>query len=285
MSENPPITQHPNSEEQSSFAIRAYKGIEVGLGQADPTAAIAAKLEAQYPSHLVLVQAGKFLHGFDRSAYALSTLKKYKLKLVGTAADPHLRVGFPAGNFKRRLWPIVDEFGIPYVVALGTQASGHTVYVSAQPNSNADVLAAVSPDIVQQTIADLRQRGELNQAAVRDMLANGDQGFQLKARATELDTQLLQDIVKMPRDLRCTYGENLRACTARITRGAMAYGLEENKPALLRSLSADVDLLKHYIAQAPRLSALKFAFEHRAGLAVELGRLVGGLIKRQQVQP
>lgn len=96
------------------LAIRSYRGIELGLGQTDPGAAIAARLEAEHPGHLILVQADKFLHGYDRSAYVLATLKDYKLKLVGTAEALHLRVGFPAGNFKRRLWSMVAEFGIPY---------------------------------------------------------------------------------------------------------------------------------------------------------------------------
>lgn len=281
------MSNAPTNDELQQFSIRAFRGIEVGLGQADPTAEIARKLEAQHPHHLILVQAGKFLHGFDRTAYALATLKKYQLKLVGTAADPHIRVGFPAGNFKRRLWPMVAEFGIPYAVALGTQASGHTVYVSGQGDGNAPVLAAVSDQVIQEVIADLRQRGELNKAAAQQLLTNPDTaGFKLKSHAQDLDNQLLFDIVKMPRDLRCTYGENLRQCMARIMRAVFAFGLEENKPALLRSLSADVDLLKHYLTQAPRLSQLKgFAFEHRAGLAVELGRLVGGLIRAQQVKP
>lgn len=56
--------QHPTAAERSQFALRSFKGIEVGLGQADPGAAIAAKLAAQYPGHLVLVQAGTFLHGY-----------------------------------------------------------------------------------------------------------------------------------------------------------------------------------------------------------------------------
>lgn len=281
------MSDAPTSDEQQQFSIRAFRGIEAGLGQADPTAEIARKLEAQHPHHLILVQAGKFLHGFDRTAYALATLKKYQLKLVGTAIDPHIRVGFPAGNFKRRLWSMVAEFGIPYAVALGTQASGHTVYVSGQSNDNAPVLAAVSEQVIQEVIADLRQRGELNKAAAQQLLTNPDTaGFKLKSQAQDLDTQLLFDIVKMPRDLRCTYGENLRSCMGRIMFAVFAFGLEGNKPALLRTLSADVDLLKHYLTQAPRLSQLKgFAFEHRAGLAVELGRLVGGLIRAQQGQP
>ncbi len=275
--------QTPTTEEQTELAIRSYRGIELGLGQADPVAAISAKLEKAYPGHLILVQAGKFLHGYDRSAYALATLKRYQLKLVGTAEAPHLRVGFPAGNFKRRLWSIVADFGIPYAVALGTQATGHTIYVSSQPAGNAQILDTVSPQIVAQVIEDLRQRNEINKAAAKELLTHPDTAsFQLKSKAQALDTQLLQDIIKMPRELRATYGENLRTCMASIIRNVMAYGLEENKPALLRALSADTDCLKHYIAQAPQLSRLKLAFEHRAGLAVELGRLVGGLIRTQR---
>lgn len=281
------MSEAPTREEQTEFSIRAFRGVEVGLGQADPTAAIAAKLEAKYPGHLVLVQAGKFLHGFDRTAYALNVLKQYKMKLVGTAEEPRLRVGFPVGNFKRRLWSMVADFGIPYVVALGTQADGHTVYVSEQPAGNVSVLDSVSDRVVHEVITDLKQRGELNKAAAKQLLATPDtSGFMLKSQAQDLDTQILQDIIKLPRDLRCTYGENLRACMARIIRAIFSFGLEENKPALLRGLSADVDCLKHYLTQAPRLNLHKsFSFEHRVGLAVELGKLVGGLIKSHQVQP
>lgn len=278
------MSEAPTTDEITQFSIRAFKGLDVGLGQADPTAEIARKLEGQYPGHLILVQAGKFLHGFDRTAHVLNVLKHYRLKLVGTNADPHIRVGFPAGNFKRRLWPMVAEFGIPYAVALGTQAKGHTLYVSAQ--GDAKVLDAVSADVIREIITDLKQRGEVNKAAAQQLLTNPDKAtFKLKTQAEDLDTLLLQDILHMSRDLRSTYGENLRTCMVRILRAVMAYGLEENKPALLREISADIDLLKHYLTQAQRLSQLKLAFEHRVALAVELGRLVGGLIKAQQVQP
>src|SRR3970040_1041999 len=99
-------TPNPTAEELDQHNLRTFKGIEVGLGEADPVATIAAKLEAQHPGHLILVQAGTFLHGYDRTAFALSILKSYKLKLVGTATAPHIRIGFPVGNFKRRLWTI-----------------------------------------------------------------------------------------------------------------------------------------------------------------------------------
>jgi hypothetical protein len=276
-------TQHPTDDELNKFAISKFKGIDVGLGQADPMTGIAKKLEQQYPNHLILIQAGKFLHGFDRTAHALGTLKGYQLKLIGTTDEPHLRVGFPAGNFKSRLWSMVEEFGIPYVVALGTLAQGHTVYVSDQSSQQSPVLAAVTPEIVAQVIEDLRQRGNLNKAAAKQVLANPDSsGFKLKQQAQALDTQLLQDIIRMPRDVRVTYGENLRACMARLMRAVFAFGLDVNRTATLHAISADVDLLKHYLAQAQRLSMIKFAFEHRVGLAVELGRLVGGLIRSEK---
>ncbi len=269
----------PTKEEMNEQAIASFKGIDVGLGKADPLATAAAKLAEKYPHHLVMMQAGKFLHAFDKSAHVLATLKGYQLKLIGTADEPHLRVGFPAMNFKRRLWSVVQEFAIPYVVALGTQSSGYTVYVSDQ-GSESSLMAGVSDEIVHQVIADLRQRGALNQAAAKKMLAEPDSvGFKMKSQAQALDTQLLQDIIKMPRDLRATYGENLRSCMARLMPAVFGYGLESQKAELLHHISAEVDLLKHYLAQAPRLSKLKFAFEHRAGLAVELGRLVGGLIR------
>lgn len=42
-------TQHPTTEERAQHAIRMFKGVDVGLGQADPVAEIAQKLEAQHP--------------------------------------------------------------------------------------------------------------------------------------------------------------------------------------------------------------------------------------------
>ena len=269
----------------NELSISAFKGIEVGLGKADPLATAAAKLAEKYPQHLVMMQAGKFLHAFDKSAHVLATLKGYQLKLIGTNDEPHLRVGFPAMNFKRRLWSVVQEFDIPYVVALGTQSSGYTVYTSDHGDGST-LMASVSDEIVHHVIDDLRQRGALNQAAAKKMLAEPDSvGFKMKSQAQALDTQLLQDIIKMPRDLRATYGENLRACMARLMPAVFGYGLTGQKADLLHRISAEVDLLKHYLAQAPRLSKLKFAFEHRAGLAVELGRLVGGLIRSAKVTP
>lgn len=280
----PHETAAPTAEEMAAFSITALKGIECGLGQADQGAVKAQKLAEQYPDHLVLIQAGKFLHAYDRSAHILGTLKGYKVQLVGNPSDPHLRVGFPMSGYKRRLWPLVAEFGTPYVVLLGTKEHGQTVYVSDQNPTDSSLLQSVSSGIVMQIINDLSQRKLVNQAAAVDLLANPDSvGFKLKSQAQAFDTQLTQDIIKMPRDLRAVYGENLRVSGARLIRHVHAYGQSPDKTATLREISTEIDVLKHYLTQAPRLNRLKFNFEDRVGSVVELGRLTGGLQRSAKV--
>jgi len=258
------------------------QGVEIGIGIEDAGVNISAKIEAQYPAHLVLVQSGSFLRGYNRTAYALHKLKSWKLKLAGTSDKPHLQVGFPMNGHKRRLWTVVHEFGIPYVVALGTHAEGYTLHISDADGGNSDALNSVSTDVVSEVIADLRANKALDQVAAKKILAKPETAtFQLKEKAQALDEALLNDILKLPRDIRTTWGESVRACMARMMYLVFAYGQEDNKPQLLKKISADVDLLKHYICQAKQLSQFKaFNFEHRAGLAVELGRIVGGLIRQ-----
>lgn len=274
----------PTSEEITQFSLTAFKGIEVGLGQDDPGVVMAKRLSEKYPDHIVLVQAGKFLHAYDRSAYFLGTLKGYKTALVGTAQNPHLRVGFPVSNFKRRLWAIVAEFNTPYVVAVGSKVMGHTVYVSDQNGMESSLLQSVPDSIVDQVINDLRQRGEVNKAGAKQLLTNPDtSGFKLKSHAQDLDTQIMLDIINMSRDIRTTFGENVRVCMARLMRSVFSFGLHADKMSVLKEISTDLDLLKHYLIQAQKLKQVKIALEHRAALTVELGRLVGGLIRAEKV--
>jgi len=277
---------NPTVDELAKFKIKTLRGIDVGLGEVDQNVEIYKKLEEQYPNHLVLIQAGAFLHGYDRTAHALSVLKKYQVKLIGATSEPHLRVGFGLSNFKRRLWSIVEEFSIPYVVALKSADKQLTIYVSDHGDVHTSMLAGITKDIVVEVINDLKSRGQVSEASTKQLLAKGHtQEFSLKKRAEELDGHLLQDLLKMPRNLRATWGENVRVCMASIMSNVYHYGAHEDKAAVLKHLSADVDLLKHYLSQVPRLSQLKFSFEHRAGLAVELGKLVGGLIRAPRVQP
>jgi len=264
----------------SELNIKTIKGIEVGLGQEDALVEVSQKLEAQYQGHLILVQAGTFLHAYNKSAYALHVLKKYALKLKGPAKSPHLVAGFPVANFKQRLWDLSEEYHLPYVVALGTQEKGYELNIINHDHCNSSVLDSVSDDIVNQIIADLVRDKQLKTATTYQALSNPDTtDFMLKVKAQELDSTLLQDIIKLPRDIRATWGENVRETSQRIMRAIYLYGNADNKPQLLKQLSADIDLLKHYITQAQRLSRFNLAFEHRVVLIVELGRIAGGLLR------
>ncbi|MFC3336931.1 four helix bundle protein [Paracandidimonas soli] len=275
--------KQPTGQEQSTYAISAYRGIDVALGQAEPLAELAAKIAQQHPGHLVLIQAGTFLHGFDKTAYALHVLKKYKLKLVGTTSAPHLRIGFPAGRAERRLWSIMNEFDIPYVVALGNQKDGYQTYGSKKNEGNASVLGAVTDDIVHQVILDLQQINSVNVAATKKLLANpSGSEFDLKTKALDLETLLMHKIIRMPRDVRAVYGENLRACLARIIRNVFAYGKARNKYTLLLDISADVDVIKYHLTQASKINNLQISFESAVTLSVGLGQVVGGLINAQE---
>ncbi len=257
--------------------LKPIKGIEVTFTATDPHVEISEKLQAQYPYHLVLVQSGTWLHAFNKSAYALHTLKQYKIRLAGPANKPHLLVGFPLANYKQRLWPIMDEHNISYVVVNKTDID---VCESSAPSYALD---AISDDIVHQVIADLISSKQLKTATTAKALANPDtQEFIFKNKAGDLDTLLLQDIIKLPRDIRVTWGENVRQTMHSIMRNTYLYGNEDNKPQLLKQLSADVDLIRHYICQAQALNLFKISFEHRVGLVVELGRILGGLQRAQR---
>lgn len=255
----------------------SIKGIKVTFTATDPHVEVSEKLQAQYPHHLILVQAGNFMHAFNKSAYALHTLKQYKIRLAGPANKPHLLVGFPVANYKQRLWPIVDEHNISYVVVNKTDID---VCEATAPSYALD---AISDDIVHQVIADLITSKQLKTATTAKALANPDtQEFIFKTKAAELDSRLLQDIINLPRDIRVTWGENIRQTMHSIMRNTYLYGNEDNKPQLLKQLLADVDLIRHYICQAQALNLFKISFEHRVSLVVELGRILGGLQRAQR---
>lgn len=256
---------------------KAIKGIEISFSATDPHVEISEKLQAQYPQHLILVQAGNFMHAFNKSAYALHALKQYKIRLAGPAKKPHLLVGFPVANYKQRLWPIVEDHNISYLVVNKTDIE------LCESSAPSNALDAISDDIVSQVIADLITSKQLKTATTAKALANPDtQDFIFKSKATALDTLLLQDMIKLPRDIRVTWGENVRQTMHSIMRNTYLYGNEDNKPQLLKQLSADVDLISHYIRQAQALNLFKIAFEHRVGLVVELGRILGGLQRAQR---
>lgn len=252
--------------------------IDITFGEDNPHVDIANTLQQAYPHHLILVQAGTFLQAFNQSAYLLHRLKQYKLTLAGTTAKPHLRAGFPYANYKQRLWPFMQEHGLAYVIhtKAGTELSDTT---------SSTIMDAITPDIVNEVIQDLITDKQLRTASTNKALTSPNtQDFLFKSKASDLDYQLLQDVIKLPRDIRATWGENVRQTMQRIMRNTFLYGNEDNKPQLLKQLSADIDLIRHYISQAKTLNRFNIAFEHRVGLVVELGRILGGLQRAQKVK-
>ncbi|MEZ0231867.1 MAG: hypothetical protein ACAH12_03435 [Methylophilaceae bacterium] len=271
----------PSTEEMKSLHITKIHGVAVDFNNDDAGVDMSSKLESTYSGHLILIQSGKFLRGYNRTAYALHKVKNWQLMLAGSTKKPHLQVGFPLPGYQKRLWPIVHEFGIPYLVALGNHADGYTLYTSKDSANNLDTIRSISDEIVYQVIADLQSHKKLNQAVLQKKLGDPETaGFQLKEKAQALDDILLQDITKLTRELRTTWGESVRVCLCRLMHNIFSYGQEDNKPLLLKRISADVDQLNHYIQQAQKLKQFKSSnFEHRAVLVVELGRIVGGLIR------
>lgn len=237
----------------------------------------ALALQAKYPNHLVLIHNGNFLRAFNQSAYVLHVLKKYQLQLGGPKIKPHLMAGLPVGNYKKSLYPLERDHQLAYVI----HAKNKPLVFS--DNDPAPVFQSLPTDIVNQVIQDLIKGQDLKTAATAKQLAEPQvQDFMFKNRAIAMDNQLLKDILKLPRDLRVTWGENVRVTMQNIMRNTFMYGQADNKPKLLKVLSADIDLLCHYLSQAQGLSRLKIPFDHRAGLAVELGCLLGGLIRNQK---
>lgn len=258
----------------------ANKDVLIHFSSDDPHVDIANKLQAEYPHHLILVQSGTFLQAFNKSAYALHVCKQFKLTLAGPAESPHLRAGFPMANYKKRLWPLVDQYNLSYVVVSKENIEIFNCSVSSI------TLDIISDDVLNDVIADLVAHKQLKTASTKKALTNPNtQDFIFKTKAQALDTQLLQDCLKLPRDVRATWGESVRQTMQRIMRNVYLYGNEDNKPQLLKQLSADIDLIGHYISQAQTLNRFKCAFEHRVGLVVELGRILGGLQRAQKVQP
>jgi len=271
----------PCEEERQQYNVRTYNGIELGIGQHDSNLKEVQKLAKAYPHHLILIQAGGFLHAYDKSAYFLHKTKGYKVKLVNTEADPHLRVGFPLKNHKRRLWAICAQFKVPYVVALGTKGRGYTVHISDEAVKGPTLMDEIPEDLVARLLNDLVQEEHVINAKAMYSLLRGDVTFRLKKVAQDLHELLMRDIAKLPRNHRHIVGQEMRECISRVMRSVFLYSHTDTKLRLLTSLSADIDQLKYLLQESRSMDLIDAdKFSSRATLVVELGSITGGLIRK-----
>ena len=123
----------PTTDETTQLAIRSYRGIELGLGQADPGAAICAKLEAEM-SEMSDEDRQMFLEELGQTEPGLNRLIRSAYSLLG------LQTYFTAGVKEVRAWTI-------HVGDTGPQAAGviHTDfekgYIRAQTIAFDDFIA------------------------------------------------------------------------------------------------------------------------------------------------
>lgn len=276
----------PDENEITSHAITMANGetiLALGNKPPDTGLSLAVELEKQFPNHLVLIRAGEFLHAFNKSAYFLNRMKNFKLTIAGDEFNPHIRAGFPVRNSKRRLWRIMQDFQVPFVVALGTKATGYKLFHSEKYTEKASILNEIQDDIVHQVIADLGQESAVTRARAAQLLLKQDVTFRLKQVAQNLYSHCITDLSRMPKDYRSSIGKDIHDTISAILRNVFLYSRTKSRGDLLSLLSGEVDLIKHLLTEAFRLKLFhEEKFNFRAGLAVELGKITGGLLERYQ---
>lgn len=271
----------PTEGEITDYAITLKNGVELGLGKQDPGIRLAAKIEAEYPHHLILLQDGSFLHAYGRSAYFLHKLKKYKLRVVGPENAPSIRCGLPVTAHKRRLWHVIADYKVPYVVALGNRAD-YQLHVS-KAEVTQSLMDDIPANIVESVIEGLCQTDRLRVSRAVQILMNPAQRtFRLKEVAITLYKEIIQKISTLPINYRYFLGKNIGECTERILRLVYGYALANDRVRTLSRLSGEIDLLKdllvtmHNIGKPPLLNGTHFSMW--SAMAIELGDLTGGLL-------
>ena len=272
----------PSPQELAEHGIeRNGVALQLSAGPPPDNIALVADLHVQFPGYLVLVQAGEFLHAYNHCAYFLHRLKNYRMQLMGSGAKAYLRVGFPLANSKRRIWKIMTEFKVPYLVVLGSKAGGYKTYASQKDQEQLSLLLNIDRQIVARTIEELRQTDQLNHASSARLLLKKDVDFRLKQVGQTLYLHVIKDVAGYPRNHRHGLGADLHAAASSILKLVFDYALSADRIALLGVLGGTVDRLKFLIMQAFELKLLRAdAFNHRVALVVELGKITGGLLTK-----
>ena len=264
-------------------------GVELGLGRDDPLIRAAARIAEKYPHHLVLLQAGGFLHAYGRSAYFLHKLRGYKLRIVGAETSPDIRCGLPVRGHRKSLWYVCADYRVPFVVALGTRGA-YQLHVS-QEDVSRSLMDDIPEGMAQKLIEELCQTDRLRTARAAQILLKPSQvTFRLKQVTQEMYEKLHATIHRFPMDHRYFRGKDAADCMYRIMRLVHEYAASDQKSIILRRLSGEADLLKalfvslhskdrHGKQSLQLIDGSKFG--EWSALAIEMGDLIGGLIRKQ----
>lgn len=270
----------PTEEELKEYGLTLRNGVELQLGKQDPLIKSAVSISEQYPHHLVLIQSGNFLHAYNKSAYFLHKLKNYKLQVVGTEIKPAIRCGLPVAGHKRRLWQVCRDFGVPYLVAIGSKGN-HELHINNEAVASS-LMDDIPDDIVDKLIDELSQTDRLRTTRAVQMLLKPEQvTFRLKQVGNSLYQILHKDLERFPKNQRYFIGRDIADCLARLLRNIYAYALSEKKLQILQQLSCEIDLLKMYIQTIFQKEIIDPAkFSARSAIAIELGNIIGGLLAK-----
>lgn len=270
----------PTKEEQEEHGLVLRNGVDLQLGRQDPLIRIAERVAQKYPHHLALIQSGNFLHAYNKSAYFLHKLKNYQLRVVGTEAHPAIRCGLPVSGHKRRLWKVCQDFGVPYLVALGTKGN-YQLHINNE-TIETSLIDEIPDNIVIKLIEDLSQTDRLHTAKAVQMLLKPEQiTFRLKRVGNDLYQTLHRDLERFPTSHRHFIGRDIADCLGRIIRGIYAYSMTDQRHTILRHLSADIDMLKMLLQTIHQIHLIDMQkYSLRAALLIESGNLVGGLLAK-----
>ena len=270
----------PTDQERKDYALTLRNSVELGLGREDPLIKTSAMVFKKYPHHLVLIQAGGFLHAYGKSAYFLHKLKGYRLRVVGPEAAPSIRCGLPVSRHRRSLWHVFADYKVPYVVALGSRGN-YQIHVSRE-ETNSSLIDEIPDTIVEQLVAELSQTDRLRTARAAQILLRPEQStFRLKQAVDQLYEETHKDLKRMPRDLRVFVGQDLADCLGRIIRLVYGFSSSDDRIDLLKRLSGDIDLYRYFLDHWRKVGKLNNdKFNLRAALIIEMGSLVGGLINK-----
>ena len=274
--------QKPTEEEQQIHSLTLRNGLELNIGIQDQLIVVAAKISIQYPHHLVFVQAGEFLHAYNKSAYFLHKSKNYQLKIVGNEASPEIRCGFPVARHKRKLWDIFYEYKTPYIVALGRK--GAYILNINRDNVDKSLLDEISSNLILDMVKSLSQTHSLRTANMVQLLLKPEQiTFRLKQVVNNMYAQINKYIEKLPTNQRYFIGRDVSECLSGIVNMVYEYALSLDKKQLLTALSSKVDLLKMLVSLLFKNKTISEGkYNDCMSNIIETGNIVGGLIAKHK---
>jgi hypothetical protein len=177
------------------------------------------------------------------------------------------------------MWHVFNDYKVPYVVVLGMKGN-FTIHISHE-NTEKTLIDDIPIDIVNKLIEQLSQTDRLRVARAAQILLKPEQSsFRLKQISEEIYQNLIKDFIRFPTTHRFFIGKDTNENITRILQLIYFYSTSTDRQALLIKLSGEIDLLKMFLQQIFKLKLIDgIKFGQRMALIIEMGNLVGGLLR------